>query len=168
MSKPGADTSSSRALANYIAELQGQSRPARRLGFQQGAEALRTGGVGARIPIIQRAVEASKLATSNALQGTESGAAAAGVSGPYLQSILAATREQGGLATSRIPTDDAQRLIGMVFPASVQSGSTAIAGLGNAAASAANVNAANNTAQATEIGGGAAAVGAIAAAAIIA
>ena len=89
-----------------------QSAPARKELLGQTTEALKTGGVGARIPIIQRAVEASKQATGNALRGTSGDLAARGITGPYASSILSATREAGGQATSQIPTDIAGQMIG--------------------------------------------------------
>ena len=89
-----------------------QSAPARKELLGQTLEALKTGGVGARIPIIQRAVEASKQATGNALRQTSGDLASRGITGPYASSILAATREGGAQATSQIPTNIAGEMIG--------------------------------------------------------
>jgi hypothetical protein len=84
--------------------------------FQESAaqqlEALKTGGVGARIPMIQRAVEASKAATAGALRGTTDELAATGLAGtPFAASTLAGTRMSGEQATSQIPTTIAQHVI---------------------------------------------------------
>src|SRR5438876_4705928 len=77
-----------------------QTGPVRKELLGQTLEALKTGGVGARIPIIQRAVEASKQATSSALKETTASGGAAGLAGtPFLQSILAKTRVSGEQAT---------------------------------------------------------------------
>jgi len=46
-------------MEGLLKRLLNVSQPARKLEFQQLTEALQTGGVGARIPIIQRAVEAA-------------------------------------------------------------------------------------------------------------
>lgn len=89
-----------------------QSAPARKELLGQTLEALKTGGVGARIPIIQRAVEASKQATGNALRETSGQLAGRGITGPYASSILSATREAGGQAASQIPTNIAGQMIG--------------------------------------------------------
>jgi hypothetical protein len=81
--------------------------------LQQLNEALRTGGVGAQIPIIQQAVSGANQATSQALRGTESSLASSGLSRtPYGQRILAETRLGGAQAAGRIPTDIAQGFIG--------------------------------------------------------
>ena len=90
-----------------------QAGPLRKELLGQTLEALKTGGVGARIPVIQRAVESSKQATSNALRGTTESLGATGLaSSPYGQSILANIRTQGGQATSQIPTQIAENFIG--------------------------------------------------------
>jgi predicted RNA-binding protein Jag len=88
-----------------------QTGPVRKELLGQTLEALKTGGVGAQIPIIQRAVENSKAATGNALKATTDSAAAAGVGGSYLQNILAATRIKGQQNTSQIPTEIASNFI---------------------------------------------------------
>ena|SRR5690242_16523417 len=78
----------------------------------QQLEALKTGGVGARIPMIQRAVEASKSATANALSGTSAELATSGVAGtPFAANILAGARMSGEQATSQIPTNIAQNIL---------------------------------------------------------
>ena len=89
-----------------------QSAPARKELLGQTLEALKTGGVGARIPIIQRAVEASKQATGNAMRETSGQLASRGITGPYASSILSATREAGGQAASQIPTNIAGEMVG--------------------------------------------------------
>jgi hypothetical protein len=99
-------------LLNAAQTILRQTGPVRKELLGQTLEALKTGGVGARIPIIQRAVEQSKQATGQALKGTSDSAAAGGVTGPYLQSILAATRMSGEQQTSQIPTQIASDLIG--------------------------------------------------------
>jgi len=91
-----------------------QSGPVRKELFAQVLEALKTGGVGAQIPVIQRAVENSRAASGQALQQTSDQLAGANLSGtPYGQSILAQGRIAGNLASANIPTDIAQQFIGM-------------------------------------------------------
>lgn len=81
--------------------------------IQQVTEALRTGGIGAQIPIIGQAVSSANQAQSQALQGTENSLASSGLTrSPYGQSILAQQRQQGAQAIGRIPTDYAQQFIG--------------------------------------------------------
>lgn len=98
-------------LLNAAQTILRQTGPVRKELLGQTLEALKTGGVGAQIPIIQRAVEQSKEATGQALKGTSDQAAAGGVTGPYLQSILAATRMKGEQNTSQIPTEIASNFI---------------------------------------------------------
>lgn len=78
----------------------------------QITEALRTGGIGAQIPIIQQSVSASNQAASDALRQTRDSLAQSGLSRtPYGQSILAGTRMQGAQQTAAIPTQIAQSFI---------------------------------------------------------
>lgn len=78
----------------------------------QITEALRTGGIGAQIPIIQQSVSASNQAASDALRQTRDSLAQSGLSRtPYGQSILAGTRMQGAQQTAGIPTQYAQSFI---------------------------------------------------------
>jgi hypothetical protein len=78
----------------------------------QQLEALRTGGVGAKIPLIQRSVEASKQATGTALAATKDDLAAAGIGAtPFGQNILAQTRMRGEQAASQIPPAIAEDVI---------------------------------------------------------
>lgn len=80
----------------------------------QITEALRTGGIGAQIPIIQQSVGASRAAESDALRSTEDSLARSGLSRtPYGQSILAGTRMEGAQRTAQIPTQTAQSFIEM-------------------------------------------------------
>lgn len=81
--------------------------------MRQLSEALRTGGIGAQIPIIQQAVSGANQATSQALRGTEASLASSGLAGtPYGQRTLAETRMSGAQQAARIPTDYAQQFIG--------------------------------------------------------
>lgn len=89
-----------------------QAKPLIAESSAQQLEALKTGGVGARIPMIQRAVEASKAATAGALKGTSDEMASSGIAGtPFGASILAATRMSGEQATSQIPTNIASGML---------------------------------------------------------
>lgn len=89
-----------------------ESQGVRKESLSQVEEALKTGGVGARIPIIQRAVEAANASSSQAQTGTEESLARVGLTGtPYGQRILAGQKQQGAFAASQIPTDYVQQLI---------------------------------------------------------
>lgn len=73
--------------------------------LDQVQEALKTGGIGARIPIVQRAVESSRAAGAQAMSGAKSDLAARGVGGPFAGLALGNIGQASRLATSRIPTD---------------------------------------------------------------
>jgi hypothetical protein len=86
-------------------------RPMRELQFQQ-LEALRTGGVGAQIPVAQRSVEAQKQALSQTMRGLEGELQGGNLANsPFGQSIRAQTALAGKQAISNIPTDIAQQFI---------------------------------------------------------
>ena len=78
----------------------------------QVLEALKTGGVGAQIPLIQRSVEASRGATASALRQTGEELTRTGQAGtPFGQSTLANLRLAGETDTAQIPTDLAQQFL---------------------------------------------------------
>ena len=81
--------------------------------FQQIGEALRTGGVGAQIPIIQQAVSQSRSALGTSLQQSSDELARTGLLGtPFGQRQLAGQRQAGEQQIAGIPTQGAQQLIG--------------------------------------------------------
>lgn len=89
------------------------TNPVRTELLSQMLEALKTGGVGAQIPLIQRSVEASKQATSNAMVGTTEGLAQSNLVGtPFGQRILAQQRQAGAQQASQIPTQIAGQIAG--------------------------------------------------------
>ena len=80
--------------------------------LSQISEALKTGGVGAQIPIIQNAVSGANQATSQALKGTTESLARSGLGAtPFGQRQLAETRLAGAQAAGAIPTQFAQQYI---------------------------------------------------------
>lgn len=80
----------------------------------QIAEALRTGGVGAQIPVVQKATEASGLASGQARQNTQASLARSGLSGtPFGERILAEQGQSAALARSQLGPQIAQQFIGM-------------------------------------------------------
>lgn len=84
--------------------------------MSQLTEALKTGGVGAKIPTIQRAVEAQKQATSQAATQTAEQLARRNIGGTAAGRILAGTRLAGASAESRIPTDIVGQVIAQGLP----------------------------------------------------
>lgn len=99
-------------LGRLANKLLTESSPVRQALLGQQLEALRTGGVGARVPIIQNAVAASRQATGDALQQEQGTLATQGLAGTVFGNrILNQGRILGDTATSRIPTDYASKLI---------------------------------------------------------
>lgn len=98
--------------------------------FGQMLEMLQTGGVGAQAPIISRALESSKQATSTALRETEAGLTQRGLVGtPFGERTLAAQRGAGAAETARIPTDIATTFMSLIPQAVGQAQQTGISGL---------------------------------------
>jgi hypothetical protein len=88
-------------------------QPIRRVLSQQTLEALRTGGVGARLPIAQRAVEQARIGNAESLRSAQANIARSGLAGtPFAQRMLAQLTQQGRFQESQIPTAFAQQLIG--------------------------------------------------------
>jgi hypothetical protein len=101
-------------LSTMASQLFSETDPTRKLLGEQFAEALSTGGVGAHIPIINRAVENSRVATSNTLRQLDDSLGKFNLAGtPYGQAIRANTLLGGELATGNIPTDFAKAFISM-------------------------------------------------------
>src|SRR3989304_3775010 len=92
-------------VSAFAKEVREQSRPVREEVFKQVFEALRTGGIGARLPIAQRAVESSRSATSATLRELDEGfAQAGGRNNEFYQRIRALTALAGRQETEGIPT----------------------------------------------------------------
>src|SRR5574343_463664 len=101
--------------------------PLRQEYTQQLMEALSTGGVGARIPIMQTAVESSGRATSDAMKQVEQQLAQSGLGdSPYGQRILADTALGGKLAASGVQTDIMNQLLGVTPNYVLGSGNTVV------------------------------------------
>lgn len=99
-------------LGRLATKLLRESSPVRQELLGQQLEALRTGGVGARIPIIQNAVAASKQATGDAVQNTQSQLATQSLGGTVFGNrLLQEAKMSGDQATARIPTDYASTII---------------------------------------------------------
>jgi len=91
-------------LENFGKRVLNESGPMRKQVLQQLEEALSTGSVGARIPLMQRAAESSLLGASDAYdQAQESLGARAAT--PFGQSALAGARTQGALGAGQVPAN---------------------------------------------------------------
>jgi hypothetical protein len=113
--------------------------PFERTLFNQGLEALTTGGVGARIPFIQRALESSKEANAQTIAQTSDALSRTRLAGTkFGQTVLANTRQAGNQQTSKIPTtvaEEAIRLVSGLLPGTTSGiGETLRGAAGTAAA----------------------------------
>ena len=153
-------TAAANKLASLSQQMFNQSKPARGAMFKQLNEALRTGGIGARIPIIQRAVGDVRAGTAASSQRASEQFARSGLGGsPFAAQQLAQIQMAGSQQESRIPTDIAQQLIsagpGLI---SAGSGIPGLAAAANIQQSAANVGSQN---AAAGYGAGGSAIGQI-------
>ena len=86
-------------------------------------EALRTGGVGAQIPIAQRAVEAGRNAAATTSRQTQEGLAREGVTGPYARQVQENVNQQGDFNVSQITPQMMQSLFQMAADYGLMRGS---------------------------------------------
>lgn len=103
--------------------------------FGQVLEALQTGGVGARTPIVARSMEASKAGTSRAISGIQGDLARSGLQGSsFGASLLADTRLSGELESSLAGVREAQGLSALAPSLGLGSAPIALSGVGQASA----------------------------------
>lgn len=93
-----------------------QVAPARKLMLKQLTEALRTGGVGAKIPMIQQAVSRANQATASMTAQTAEQLASKNIGGPFAARTIAGMRLAGAQQSAAIPTQMAEQLIGQFTP----------------------------------------------------
>lgn len=102
-------------LGQYSRALFNETSPLRQQIENQGLEALKTGGIGAQIPMIARAVESSKSQLATDLQSARDDQAKYRLNGtPFGQSIIQQARIAGNQGISQIPTNYAQNFISML------------------------------------------------------
>jgi len=93
-----------------------QTNKPRKLLLQQMTEALRTGGVHAKIPMIQQAVSRANQATATSMAQTAEQLASRNIGGPFAGRILAGQRLAGEQVSAAIPTQMAQQMIQQTQP----------------------------------------------------
>lgn len=107
------DSATGKGVAKAVEGFQMETSPLRSETLGQILEALKTGGVGAQIPMIQSAVSGSQRATSAALRGTSDSLAGANLTGtPFGQRTLAEAGLAGRQQTAAIPTQMAGQIAG--------------------------------------------------------
>lgn len=92
-----------------------QSLPSRALGFSQGAELLSTGGIGARLPLISKALESVRTGNATARTSLEGNLAANGLAGtPYGIAALNQADIAAGMAESQTQQQAASNAIAQI------------------------------------------------------
>lgn len=115
--------------------------------LQQGEEALKTGGIGAQIPMITRALDASRSQLSTDLQSTSDDLAKHRLVGtPFGQSIMQNARVLGNQGISQIPTNFAQGAIAQLPGFISALTGQGMGGMGQAASAQSNVTSSYNNA----------------------
>lgn len=108
-----ADSATGKGVADAVSAFQSETSPLRAETFGQVLEALKTGGVGAQIPLIQNAVASSQRATSSALRGASDSLGGANLTGtPFGQRTLAEIQLGGRQQASQIPTQMGSQIAG--------------------------------------------------------
>jgi len=145
--------SGSKELEAFAGELREQSRPVREETFKQILEGLTTGGIGARIPIINSAVESSRAATSNALRQLDESLATTGLAGTgFGARARGDTLLAGEARTAALPTELIQQFITTALGQATGTPTTIVQGLGAAAGAQAQSQAASQAAFAQLLG----------------
>lgn len=125
----GGQSAEQKATTRFF--LENVSKPLADLLVPQIGEALSTGGVGARIPVAQKSVEASRSATSKSLIDIATNLERAGIlRTPTGQAVLGQAALSGEQRTRAIPTDIAAALANLAPDLLSNAGRIAIGGPG--------------------------------------
>jgi hypothetical protein len=116
----GGKTSTSTSSSPYAAALWGlgskfakAALPLYSQSVSTAENALQTGGVGGQIPSINRAVDANRQASSQAMESTRQSLARLGLSdSPFAQDILASQNQRSNDTAASIAPDAASQIIG--------------------------------------------------------
>lgn len=118
-------------LTQFATDYYQQTQPLRTETINQMMEALKTGGVNAQLPFVQKATESAKAATSNALKQLDERLAGTGMgSSPYMARARGDILTSGALAQSQIGPEFAAGLIQGAVPYGASAVPTALGGLG--------------------------------------
>lgn len=158
---------SSKALAASSQEILQASRPARDAFFSSMTSALKTGGVGGHIPVLNTALDSADAGTAETVKQTKDmlGKINPGSSG---EGAPGAIQMHGDATKTGIRSGIINQILGQVPNAALTFAQTGQAGLAQSAARNTQIGIANDQAKSQAIAGGAAGVGALAGAVIIA
>lgn len=121
-------------LAAMSKELFALSKPLLQQGAGQVQELLSTGGIGATIPSIQQALQASLAAGSQAQRGAEEYLTRQGITGTDAATILTGLSRQSAAEASAIPTSMTMPVLASLYQALFGVPQIAIGGMGQSAA----------------------------------
>lgn len=137
--KGGGGGSGQDLLGQTISDLSGETKPVRDVLTSQFLEALQTGGIGARIPLITAAQDQSRAGTARALTGAQNQLTQMGLArSPFAGAALANIRQQGDQQTALIPSEVAQGFIGAAPSYAMAPVGAMVSGAGSLASTQAN------------------------------
>lgn len=140
----GGGNESSEALGAIANAFFTETTPLRQQLIGQYSEALQTGGSEARMPVIQKAQEQSRQATSNTLAGLDAQLAQSRLAGtPFGEQIRANALQQGQQATAAVPTNIVAQMFQQIPGFVTGANQTVVSGLGSAAGAEAQSAGAN-------------------------
>lgn len=159
---------SRKVLTQTTNEIAGSTREARQSYFEQLNGALKTGGIGGNIPILNTALEGSRGGTADALRATETSLNRAGIGGSTGAGILSDTAITGGRATSATRNAIVQQFLSQAPSAALGQTAQATTTLQGIAARGAQNKLAGDAAASSNLAAGGAAAGAVIGAVVIA
>ena len=149
----GPETEASDTQSEISQDLYKTAKPLTSELFGQMLEGLRTGGIQARIPIIQSAVDSQKRATSDALRSLDESLGQSGLAGtPYGARVRSEASIEGASKEAAIPTNSVLDFLKGAIGLATGTNTTAETGLSSVTASEAQVTSAQLAAIASIIG----------------
>lgn len=165
----GGSKASGKALALQSREIMSETRGSRNAYFQQLQDAIKTGGRGGTIPILNTALAGSDYGKATTLKDTGDALQRAGLAGSdFANPIMRATEISGGETTGATRDAFIRQLLGQAPSAALGAAQQGTEGLQQSATRNAQLKAAANQANSQAAAGGASAAGAIAGAVLLA
>lgn len=131
--KGGGGSGTSQVLEDISKQLFEETTPLRGEYIGQLLEGLVTGGIGARIPLVQQSVERSKLASARTMRQQDESLAMSSLLGtPFGESIRAQSRQQAAQQQAAIPGQMTQQFMQALPSFLTGQGQTVVTGLGTA------------------------------------
>lgn len=135
----GGGTESSAALSQIAKKMFKETTPLRQEYTGQMESLLKTGGIGAAMPMISKSVEKTRQATSTAMTGLDERMAMLGLSGtPFGEGIRAEQAQAGEQKAAGIGPEFYKNLLPSILNLILGQGQTVVSGLGGAASAEAS------------------------------